>query len=79
MISSHVNGVYESIETLIIDLAKVVCIFGIPYIGVASGSKAMGASLWSGVKGVVSQPIQAVKKKGAKGFVTVVILQNCKI
>ena len=31
----------------------------------------MGASLWSGVKGVIAQPIQAVKKKGARGFVTV--------
>lgn len=38
--------------------------------------KAMGASLWSGVKGVVAQPIQAVKKKGAKGFVTVRLFVN---
>ncbi len=36
----------------------------------------MGASLWSGVKGVVAQPIQAVKKKGAKGFVTVRLFVN---
>ena len=39
-------------------------------IGLKSGSKAIGASLWSGVKGVVTTPVNEVKKKGAIGLLT---------
>lgn len=39
-------------------------------IGLKSGSKAIGASLWSGMKGVVTTPVNEVKKKGAIGLLT---------
>lgn len=39
-------------------------------IGLKSGSKAIGASLWSGVKGVITTPVNEVKQKGAIGLLT---------
>ena len=50
-------------------------------VGVKAGSIAVGESVWSGLKGVISQPVSEVKKKGAVGLLTVgwshpIILQS---
>eukprot|EP01156_Anaeramoeba_ignava_P002311 Anaeramoba_ignava/a218061_314.p1 GENE.a218061_314~~a218061_314.p1 ORF type:complete len:527 (+),score=169.74 a218061_314:330-1910(+) len=36
--------------------------------GVVKGGKAFAKSLWSGVSGIVTQPIKGAKKEGVKGF-----------
>ena len=40
-------------------------------VGVKAGSIAIGESVWSGLKGVISQPVSDVKKKGVVGLLTV--------
>lgn len=36
--------------------------------GVAAGGRALGRGFWSGIKGLVTQPIKGAKAGGAKGF-----------
>ena len=43
----------------------------ISIVGIQSGSAAVGESVWSGLKGIITQPIADVKKKGAVGILTV--------
>ena len=31
----------------------------------------MGSSIWSGIKGVVTTPVNDVRTKGARGYITV--------
>ena len=38
--------------------------------GLTKGIKRLGSGVLGGVTGVITQPIQGVKKDGAKGFVT---------
>ena len=43
----------------------------ISIVGIQSGSAAVGESVWSGLKGIITQPIADVKNKGAVGILTV--------
>ena len=50
----------------------------ISIVGIQSGSAAVGESVWSGLKGIITQPIADVKKKGAVGILTVwLIIMFC--
>ena len=42
-----------------------------------SGSAAIGESVWSGIKGVVTQPVKDARKKGVVGVFTVLICILC--
>ena len=72
MTSLIYNDQYASIEGTK-TVSSELCYRYVFNLGLKSGSQAVGASVWSGIKGVVTMRVNDYGRKGVKGLLTVLL------